>query len=124
MKKRFLSFIFAICFIIPCVFALAGCGQGKGIKLEGKAITFDSFEDLVWEEECLYVYKWYGDVKYEANLTLEEFVKNYWDSEAFARGVGSASGFNSLGRRFILFLKYENTRRMIAFEIEFPCKFL
>ena len=96
MKKRFLSFVFAICFIIPCMFVLAGCGQGKGIKLEGKSIVFDSFEDLVWEQEALYVYKWYGDAKYEANLTLEEFVKNYWDSEAFARGVGSASGFNSL----------------------------
>ena len=45
MKKKFLSFILAICFIIPCVFMMTACGE-KPLDLAGKTIMIHKVTDM------------------------------------------------------------------------------
>ena len=58
MKNKFLSLILAVCLVVPCVFAFAGCGQsGKRVKLDGKSIVFDRVEDIQWDAHGLHILK-------------------------------------------------------------------
>lgn len=45
MKKKFLSFILAICLIIPCAFMMTACGQ-KPLDLAGKTIKIHKVTDM------------------------------------------------------------------------------
>ena len=80
---------------LPCVFAFAGCGD-KRVKLEGKSIVFDRVEDIQWDATGLHLLKVIDDEEYEALLTTEEFVNRFYNSQAFARGLGSDTNFTTL----------------------------
>ena len=98
MKNKFLSFVIAICLILPCAFFASGCGgKDKAVSLEGKTIVFDRVEDLEWEEgTALHLLKTIDDEEYELMLNAREFVEMFWDSEVFSTALGKASTFNTL----------------------------
>lgn len=95
MKNKFLCLILAVCLIVPFTFAFAGCGD-KRVKLEGKSIVFDRVEDIQWDATGLHLFKVIDGVDYEALLTTEEFVNRFYNSQAFARGLGSDTNFTTL----------------------------
>ena len=95
MKNKFLCLILAVCLVVPFTFAFAGCGD-KSVKLEGKSIVFDRVEDIQWDATGLHLLKVIEGVDYEALLTTEEFVNRFYNSQAFARGLGSDTNFTTL----------------------------
>lgn len=118
MKNKFLSFIIAICLIIPCAFLVSGCGgKDKAVNLEGKTIVFDRVEDLEWEEgSAFHLIKVIDDEEYEVMLNTREFVEKFWNSEAFSRALGKTSKFNTLEEA-------KNALKTKAFEVykeDFP----
>ena len=54
MKKKILSFILAICLIIPCAFMMTACGS-KTVDLSGKTIAINEITDMNWDAISLYV---------------------------------------------------------------------
>lgn len=71
MKKKFLSFVLAICMIIPCVFMLSACGKG------GNNTKKDD-TSLILEKE------WKSTISTSNNFTImdfDEFRLDYTDGE-------------------------------------------
>lgn len=83
MKKRFFSFILAICLIIPCAFALFACGGGddKPVDLAGKTITCTKDSEVYWQFEAYHVYKEVDGKTYTKVWNLEEFVETVFYAE-------------------------------------------
>ena len=86
MKKKLLSFIFAICLILPSVFALSACGKnpppsGPG-DLAGKTITVQAGSaELSWDSNIAISSIEQGDNgAYATELTLEQFVEHFYTS--------------------------------------------
>ena len=92
MKKKFLSFIFAICLIFPCVFTLSACGKNppsETVTLAGKTIVLDSCSDITWSEIAISNLYFDGEKQFSINLTLAQFVERYWETEVISDIVGN-----------------------------------
>ena len=81
MKKKLLSFIFAICLILPSVFALSACGKNppdEPTGLAGKTIHCSEFYDeFDFNRELYFSYKdtENGNIVYDAYMTYEELLE-------------------------------------------------
>ena len=81
MKKKFLSFVLAICLILPCAFALSACGKNPSDEptgLAGKTIHCSGFyEEFDFNRELYFSYKdtENGNIVYDAFMTYEELLE-------------------------------------------------
>jgi len=86
MKKKFLSFVLAICLILPCVFALSACGKNPPpsgpVDLAGKTIVVQAGScELDWDYNIPITSIEQGDNgSYATELTLEQFVEHFYTS--------------------------------------------
>lgn len=86
MKKKILSFVLAICLILPCAFALSACGKnpesGGPVDLAGKTIVVQAGScELNWDYNIAITSIEQGDNgAYSTNLTLEQFVEHFYTS--------------------------------------------
>ena len=65
MKKKILSFILAICLILPCAFALTACGKDEPKSLAGKTIRCsDFYTEFDFDNEIILSSETIGDGKY------------------------------------------------------------
>ena len=86
MKKKFLSFILAMCLILPCAFALSACGKnpesGGPVDLAGKTIVVQAGScELDWDYNIPITSIEQGDNgAYATELTLEQFVEHFYTS--------------------------------------------
>lgn len=84
MKKKILSFVLAICLIIPCAIILTACGGNtKPFDVKGKTLTVNGKASIVWEEETTDEQK----TEYIASLsipgvTTEAQLKEYFNKYA------------------------------------------
>ena len=98
MKKKFLSFILAMCLILPCAFALSACGKnpesGGPVDLAGKTIVVQAGScELDWDYNIPITSIEQGDNgAYATELTLEQFVEHFYTSN---RQVIEALAHNS-----------------------------
>ena len=84
MKKKFLSFVLAICFILPCVFMMAACGgddDNKSVDLAGKTIRAINEGVIDWEYEAFTYYEEKDGATYYLNWNLGQFVENVFNAE-------------------------------------------
>ena len=83
MKKKFLSFVLAICLILPCAFALSACGKNPEpsgpVDLAGKTIVVQAGScELDWDYNIPITSIEQGDNgAYATELTLEQFVEHF-----------------------------------------------
>ena len=86
MKKKFLSFVLAICLILPCAFVLSACGKNPPpsgpVDLAGKTITVQAGSaELNWDSNIAISSIEQGDNgAYSTDLTLEQFVEHFYTS--------------------------------------------
>ncbi|MBQ9118264.1 MAG: hypothetical protein IJY11_03575 [Clostridia bacterium] len=79
MKKKFLSFILAICLIIPCAFALTACGGGGSQPdLAGKTLTYVKKGTVDWSAGVVSYFQ--NDVG-TTELNLEDFVEAVFEAD-------------------------------------------
>ena len=87
MKKKFLSFILAICLIIPCAFALSACGGDDEPKtLAGKTIQCsDLYTEFNFNDEIYLSYNegGLGGTTYEKFISYSELLELTLGTEAF-----------------------------------------
>ena len=82
MKKKILSFILAICLILPCAFMLTACGgDDKKVDLAGKTIRAINEGVVDWEYEAFTYYEEKDSSTYYLNWNLEQFVENVFNAE-------------------------------------------
>lgn len=109
MKKKFLSFIMAICLILPCAFALSACDKnpesGGPVDLAGKTIVVQYGAELDWNVNKITIaaFEEVNDndgsytVAYSTELTLEEFVEQFYESNPdFIKGIAGNSNINNV----------------------------
>lgn len=109
MKKKFLSFIFAICLILPCAFALSACGKNPEpsgpVDLAGKTIVVQYGAELDWNLNKITIAaaEEVNDndgsytVGYSTELTLEEFVEQFYESNPdFIKDIAGNSNINNV----------------------------
>ena len=109
MKKKFLSFILAICLILPCAFALSACGKNPPpsgpVDLAGKTIVVQYGAKLDWNVNKITIaaFEEVNDndgshtVAYSTELTLEEFVEQFYESNPdFIKGIAGNSNINNV----------------------------
>ena len=81
MKKKFLSFILAICLIIPCAFMMTACGKNppdEPTGLAGKTIHCSEFyNEFDFGAQLYFSYKDIenGNIVYDAYMTYEELLE-------------------------------------------------
>ena len=84
MKKKFLSFVLAICLILPCAFALSACGKNppdKPVDLAGQTIVIKpGSAELDWDINTILITAKKGYDIYDTRMTLEQFVKQFYES--------------------------------------------
>ena len=86
MKKKILTFLFAIYLILPCAFALSACGKNPPpsgpVDLAGKTITVQAGScELNWDSNIAISSIEQGDNgAYSTELTLEQFVEHFYTS--------------------------------------------
>jgi len=86
MKKKFLSFILAMCLILPCAFALSACGKdpesGGPVDLAGKTIVVQAGSaELSWDSNIAISSIEQGDNgAYGTEMSLAEFVEHFYTS--------------------------------------------
>ena len=86
MKKKFLSFILAICLILPCAFALSACGKNPEpsgpVDLAGKTIVVQAGScELDWDYNIPITSIEQGDNgAYGTEMSLAEFVEHFYTS--------------------------------------------
>ena len=89
MKKKFLSFVLAICLILPCAFALTACGgDDKPKTLAGRTIQCsDFYTELVFDNYSMtlnYVQEGgNGNKFYTTNVTIGELLEMTLGTNAF-----------------------------------------
>ncbi|MBE5757961.1 MAG: hypothetical protein E7345_03415 [Clostridiales bacterium] len=87
MKKKFLSFILAICLIIPCVFALTACGGDDEPKtLAGRTIQCsDLYDEFNLNNNLFLSYNegGLGGTNYQKEITYNELLEMTLGTEAF-----------------------------------------
>ncbi len=86
MKKKFFSFILAICLLIPCMFGLVGCSDGDdGINLAGKTIVIGNGHYNDDAEICIVgYYDVPNEKQYERKYTAEQFAEEFYDTRVFS----------------------------------------
>ena len=88
MKKKVLSFILAICLIIPCMFMMTACGKDESKTLAGKTIRCSGFyTDFDFNSHSIdlnYVQEGgNGNKFYTTNVTLGEILEMTLGTNAF-----------------------------------------
>ena len=108
MKKKFLSFVLAICLILPCAFALSACGKNppdEPVDLAGKTIVVQYGAELDWNlnKITIAVAEEVNDndgsstVVYSTELTLEEFVEQFYESNPeLIKDIAGNSNINNV----------------------------
>ena len=103
MKKKFLSFVLAICLILPCAFALSACGKnpesGGPVDLAGKTITVQAGSaELSWDSNITITSIEQGeDGAYGTEMSLAEFVENIcFPNDRLLESLAHNSNLNSL----------------------------
>ena len=81
MKKKVLSFVLAICLILPCAFMLTACDDDKRVDLAGKTIKAINEGVVDWEYEAFTYYEEKDGSTYYLNWNLEQFVENVFNTE-------------------------------------------
>lgn len=87
MKKKLLSFILAICLIIPCAFMMAACDNGdKPVDLSGARVAVKQIGEIDWDGGCFSMH--YEDPNnnykhYSISLSYEQFVEMFWQTDAY-----------------------------------------
>ena len=78
MKKKFLTFLFAICLILPCAFMLTACGKNppdEPISLVGKEVVIECSDEAMEWSEFTFTASYYDDgYTYFLSLTAEEAI--------------------------------------------------
>ncbi len=85
MKKKFFSFILAICLLIPCMFGFTGCESDDGINLAGKTIVVGkghyNFDEII----CIVGYYDVSlEKQYEIKYTAEQFAEEFYHTRVFS----------------------------------------
>ncbi len=99
MKKKFLSFVLAICLILPCAFALSACGKnpqpGGPVDLAGKTIVVQyGSGELDWNNVIPITSKLEN---YSTEMTLKDFVEKYYTEYRPAiEGLAHNSNINTI----------------------------
>lgn len=122
MKKRFLTFIMTVCFILPCLFILTACSQGGepifieyAIYIKGtKTDTFEcvSGENAITAEDITVKSTW-TDERKNTEVALSEFeISVKWQDEwageqttmpdFWTNGTGSTAGVYATTYEFTL----------------------
>ena len=87
MKKKILSFILAICLILPCAFALTACGgDDKPKTLAGRTIQCsDLYSEFSFNNNLLLSYNegGLGGTDYQKEITYNELLEMTLGTEAF-----------------------------------------
>ena len=87
MKKKILSFILAICLILPCAFALTACGgDDKPKTLAGRTIQCsDLYSEFNFNNNLLLSYNegGLGGTDYQKEITYNELLEMTLGTEAF-----------------------------------------
>ena len=102
MKKKLLSFILAICFILPCAFALSACGKNPSyepVDLAGKTIVIQAGAgELNWDSNIAITSIESGENgAYGTYLTLEKFVEQFYTSDRqFIEDLAHNSNINTV----------------------------
>ncbi len=103
MKKKFLSFILAICLILPCAFALSACGKNPPssgpVDLAGQTIVIQPGSgELDWNSNiviCSNEVSAYGN--YVTDMSLERFVEQFYESNPeFIKNLAGNSNINTI----------------------------
>ncbi len=81
MKRKFLSFVLAICFILPCAFVLSACDGAGGTNLAGKTLTPINESNVYWDMEAYAYYEEKDGKSYSLSWNLEDFVENVFNAE-------------------------------------------
>ena len=83
MKKKFLSFVLAICLILPCAFALTACGGDDEPKtLAGRTIQCsDLYSEFSFSNNLFLIYDEGG--YYQKEITYNELLEMTLGTEAF-----------------------------------------
>ena len=109
MKKKILSFVLAMCLILPCAFALSACGKNpepsEPVDLAGKTIVVQYGAELDWNVNKITIaaFEEVNDndgsytVAYSTELTLEEFVEQFYESNPdFIKDIAVNSNINNV----------------------------
>ncbi len=102
MKKKFLSFVLAICLILPCAFALSACGKNppdKPVDLAGQTIVIKpGSAELDWDINAILITAEKGENEtYETRLTLKQFVEQlYASNPEFIKVLAMNQNINSV----------------------------
>ena len=87
MKKKILSFVLAICLILPCVFALSACGRDDEPKtLAGRTIQCsDLYSEFSFSNNLFLSYNEgsLGGTTYQKEITYNELLEMTLGTEAF-----------------------------------------
>ena len=88
MKKKFLSFVLAICLILPCAFALTACGGDDEPKtLAGKTIQCsDLYDEFNLNNSLFLSYNegGLGGTNYQKEITYNELLEMTLGTEVFS----------------------------------------
>ncbi len=122
MKKRILTFIITMCFIVPCLFILTACSQGGdplfiGYEIYIKGTKTDKFECTIGENaitaEDITIKSSWTDERKNTEVALSEFNlsvkwRDEWGSdqttipEFWTNGTGSTAGVYATTYEFTL----------------------
>lgn len=87
MKKKFLSFILAICLIIPCAFMMTACGKDEPKTLAGRTIQCsDLYTEFNFNNDLYLSYNegGLGGTDYQKKITYNELLEMTLGTEAFS----------------------------------------
>lgn len=101
MKKKFLSFVLAICLIIPCAFALSACGKNppdEPVDLAGQTIVIKpGSAKLDWDINAILITAEKGYDTYDTEMTLEQFVEQFYETNPeLIKGIAGNANINNV----------------------------